>query len=892
MPEQNPATLNTADPVLLLDAAHPTQYPLIGQKAAMLNHLARAGFPVPAGLCITTESFNAAIAPFRQQIQRLCANVDLRDPTVAHNVAQAIDSLLSEIQFPATLRAAVADKLPVISNGEPWIVRSSATHEDLAGVSFAGQYQTLIAVQEAQALEDAILTCWRSYFSSNALAARARYVQQNLERLPADDGAMAVLIQPLLNAECAGVCFTVDPVRLRAELLLVTVAWGLGEGVVAGVAPVDTLRLRRIDAGIEESLIADKHTAIRPDPAGGTQAFPVPEAERRIPCLPEPWRHRLVHLSLAVEQMLGQPQDIEWAIAGQRLWLLQSRPITTLPASIKDATRFPIDWANEAERTRGWWLDRHTSRPSAVMLPAELEFVQINSLGGQAAVAFSGSPKTRWRKTVNGRVYMAVADSPVDPGDRRVRRAAWQDLCNRLHQQGLTMWDHWGPEVIQATNRLGSFDAKAADGNQLAEFLEDTLTAAQRHWMIHTMMPRGGPFEQLLQTYRQISGKAPQLAEEEILLLLSGAETVQTRLIDALYQLAALAQQNPLIQAVLEQKTADRLVCLRAIVGAEQFLTHVEQVLSIYGGRVVDGNGGDAMPVEVGLPWREAPEHLLAMVARYLPLVHKEPNAFPFATPSTARAAARRALQHKVETICAAADPVQAEKFRQHLALAQRSAAFLDEHNHYIDQLSGGQYHQALIDAGRWLTQRGDLPHPYHVFWLHPPEIISALRAPEPQDVAHILAERKQQFEQWQQMLTPAYIGIPDPQLPPRSTTSATLADSEVNRQPALPNTLFGQVASPGKRAGRARIIDESTLLPDLAAGDVLIAVNANPLWTPLFPLFAAIVLDGGSAGDHSAITAREFGVPAVFATGSATTRIPANAWVTVDGESGRVVWA
>lgn len=875
--------------IVLLGTEQQPDRSQIGQKAAVLHQLSAAGFPVPPGLCLTTAAFRQALAPWAEQIRTLCGRADLRDATVAQQVAQQLSTLLDQLVLPPALLAELGRSLPALGNG-PLAVRSSATLEDQPNASFAGQYQTVLGLQGVSAVAAAILTCWRSYFTLNALVAQAGYAEQGNMPLAAENAGMAVLIQPLLNAECAGVCFTVDPVQQRAEWLLVTTAWGLGAGVVAGTAPVDTLRVRRFDLSLVENNIADKHSAVRPAPAGGVHLVPVPGEQRRRACLPASWLQRVGQLGLAVEQHLGAPQDIEWAIADQQLWLLQSRPITTLPADVRRATHFPITWANETERQRIWWLVQQNQRPSATLLPAEIEFMKVNTLGGQAAVVIGGSAKTRWRKYVNGRVYMAVADSPVSPAEQRIRSAARQDLLDRLQQQGQTLWDYAGPEVIRATERLDAFDGNQADGPALADHLEDTLAASQRHWLVHTLQPRHSPFAEFLATYGQITGKSPEAAEEDLFFWLQGAETVQTRLIERLYDLAVLAAANPALVAWLQEPAPDRYARRLTVAGAENFWQQFAHLLTLYGGRIglfragLDGQSD----VEIPLPWREAPEFLLDMITRYLPVAQGNGAA----APRAAREEAEQRFQARVDALCAAApDPALAAEFRRRLVYARHNAAFLDDHNHYIDQLSEGQYAQALVYAGRWLAGRGDLPHPYIIFWLHPPEIVAALRATTRQEFGPLWRERQQQFSEWCNLPAPAYIGLPDPHLPPRPALSVSAQVEVEAPSPTLPNLLMGQAASMGQGAGRARIIPALTTLSAIAPGEVLVAAAADPLWMAIFPTLAGIVLDGGGPGDHAAITAREFGIPAVFGTAQATRHIPPNAWVTVDGTTGRVTW-
>ena len=222
---------------------------------------------------------------------------------------------------------------------------------------------------------------------------------------------MAVLVQPMLDAECAGVCFTVDPVRQQPDMLMVVSGWGLGAGVVSGSVPTDTVRIRRENLKIEEQIIANKHSALR-SVASGVARVDVPENLRGIACLPEAWLERIGQYGLAIEQMCGVPQDIEWAVADGHLWILQSRPITALPAAVRDAVRFPIQWEDNEESQRFWWLDPGwveslSGGYAGPGLPAEISFILTNTRGGQDAEYFAGLNDTRYRKSVNGRIYVS-----------------------------------------------------------------------------------------------------------------------------------------------------------------------------------------------------------------------------------------------------------------------------------------------------------------------------------------------------------------------------------------------------------------------------------------------------------------------------------------------------
>jgi rifampicin phosphotransferase len=808
----------------------------VGRKAASLSHLIEAGFPVPLSVCVTTEALNAALSD----------GTDLRLP----------DGLLD----------ALIQALPV---GVPLAVRSSATMEDLPETSMAGRFATCLNVSGPVALEQAILECWQSYLSIPDAK---------------EDGGMAVLIQPLLDSECAGVCFTAEPVQLRPDLLLVISAWGLGTGVVDGSIPTDIARLRRTDLGVENFSVADKHTAIRSFPGkGGVTPVPVPGELRQVPCLPESWLQRVGQFGLTIEQVLGAPQDVEWAVAGGLLWILQSRPITALPEEIRQTTGFPLSWANETEPRHFWWLVPSTDHPGAVLYPAEIDFIRTSYQGGQDAVYFGGSSDTRWIKFANGRQYMTRAKSGLAPGKMRVNTAARQDLLERMARENTTAWDFWGPEIELATARLAAFDASEAESPALANHLENVLATSIRHWMVQTLTPRPSRSAALLEVYKQLTGMRSEEAEKDIPILLAGTETIQTRLVEALFDLTCLA---------LEDLETARSIVFRQIGGLQAkpdikaFARGFDHLVSIYGDRLCY-RAVPGYPVDLPFTWRESPEHMWGMIETYLPLARQGAQA----DPRKAREASQRAMAERLEKLCAASDPDLVERFHLTLAYARRNAAFLDEHNHYIDQLSGGQYVQALFYAGRWLARHGKLEHELDVFWLYSEEIIAGLNETIV-NLDDIITRRRMEFAAWQVFITPACLGLPDPKLGDRPEQPPQAPAGEAFSAEGWLNVLHGEPASRGRAVGRARIVADSTAMPEITPGDVLVAAYVWTPWTPILPILAGVVLDFGSPGDHPAITAREFGIPVVCSTLYATRRIPEGVVVTIDADAGLVTWS
>ena len=827
---------------------------------------------MPAGFCLTTAAFDLAVAPLRARIDRLLARHNLAEPAGSAAAAAALHGPLSGLVLPPAVAAALAPALAEVT--APWAVRSSATGEDRAGAGYAGHYATVLGVRGDDEIEAAILACWRSFFSAQALAARAAHGV-------ADGGeGMALLIQPLLAAECAGVAFSLDPVAQTAEATVVNAVWGLGGGVAEGSVPADTYRIRWRDGSLKvrERRLVPQPTRLAPGEQGPPVLTPTGAGRVQMAVLPDTWAVRVAELALTVAAARGRPQEIEWAVAADRLWLLQSRPLGGLPPDLASPPPFPVTWETEEEGRSLWRLANLTGRESGLLRPLEHDYVAWRTFSAWEAGRWAGRAQIRQARVFNGYTYMGKVASDLPPPDRVARRAATEQLVARLHGEGRTLWDHWGPEVIDTAERMMAVDLETEDGEELARHLETILGGYRFNWTMHPLVWEGSGGS-LAEAYAAVSGEdgkeaAPLLAE-----LVQGEETALTRLLDALYALARTAHQTPAVAALVRQADNRALARLGTMPAAEPFRQQLDDFLAVYGNRCGYGFGSETM---FQVPtWHEQPELVLRLLAPYL-----DPDVEPPATARARRHAEREAL---VEEICAAADDPQAVvDFRRELAYARRQAIRLEEHNHYIDQLTEGQMRRALRVAGRRLAARGVIAEADDVYWLRFREIRDALRGEPPPNPARLLRRRRAEYGTRQALRPPLLLGVPDTRLPERPPPEA---EAWERSDEALPGLVRGQAASAGRHTGRARLVPEGTLVPDLAPGAVLVARNAGPLWTPLFPALGALVLDEGNLGQHAAATAREYGIPAVIRTVDGTERIPDGTRVTVDGAAGTVTW-
>jgi pyruvate,water dikinase len=406
--------------------------------------------------------------------------------------------------------------------------------------------------------------------------------------------------------------------------------------------------------------------------------------------------------------------------------------------------------------------------------------------------------------------------------------------------------------------------------------------------MLHTMGP-GRPIRdaELLEAYARVVRRQPEELASEIPFLLSGIETIQTRLIESLYDLACLAQEFPVEAKAI---AINRSTLPSTQPNRNAFATAFERVIVEYGDRLCYQKIPE-YPVEIPLPWREAREQVWEMIHAYLPLARQGGKSL-----REIREATKTALDQRIETLCASAleagtDPSLVEDFRSKLSYARRNAFSLDEHNHYIDQLSEGQFVQALLHAGRWLSTRGILPDPLSVFWLHTDEVVAALRGSS-DGLEEILSMRQAEFTEWQALYAPACLGLPFPELPGRPVNPERAMEPSLNSVNLPANALTGEPASRGHATGKARLMDGDHIPADICPGDILVGPFASPVVIALLPAVAGVILDYGGPGDHFAITAREFGIPAVCGTIHATRLISEGDQVIVDADSGFVTWA
>lgn len=299
-----------------------------GGKGASLSKMHQAQLPVPNGFVISAPFFKEYLAKtgLIDKIIAMIEAINYDDFSEIENVSAEIRKMIVDEPFPEAIVEDIAFHYINLEEGSPAVaVRSSGTAEDLDDASFAGQQETYLYVVGLDDVIEKIKECWASLYNGRAIFYRCE------KGFSEKEVSIAVVIQKMVNSEKAGVMFSVNPISKDPNMCLVEAAWGLGEGVVSGIVTPDNYVIDKSNDIEAETYISEKETMVVRDPSmrgSVEQDVPADLKEARVLSVEE--IEELSKMSKHIEKFFGKPQDIEWAIEKNTLYLLQSRPITTL----------------------------------------------------------------------------------------------------------------------------------------------------------------------------------------------------------------------------------------------------------------------------------------------------------------------------------------------------------------------------------------------------------------------------------------------------------------------------------------------------------------------------------------------------------------------------------
>jgi pyruvate,water dikinase len=302
--------------------------PTAGGKGANLGELLSAGLPVPGGFVVTAQAFLAALdeAHVRDALAEQSGSVQTEDPAALSAATDAMRAVVRGVPVPEVLREQVLTAYHELGDRVPVAIRSSATAEDAIGTSFAGMNESYTNVVGDDAVLARIVDCWASLYGARVSSYRA-------SQAVTEEPAIAVIVQRMVDADRSGVMFTVDPASGDPERIVIEAAFGLGEVVVGGQVEPDTYVVDKTGPRLVSARIGHKPFKVVRGLDGGDQRITVGLEEAGARVLTDAQVLELAQVGLRIAEHYGSDQDIEWALKGDELFVVQSRPVTTFVAS-------------------------------------------------------------------------------------------------------------------------------------------------------------------------------------------------------------------------------------------------------------------------------------------------------------------------------------------------------------------------------------------------------------------------------------------------------------------------------------------------------------------------------------------------------------------------------
>ncbi|HET6661329.1 MAG TPA: PEP/pyruvate-binding domain-containing protein [Rubrobacter sp.] len=844
-----------------------------GGKGANLGELISVGLPVPPGFCVTTAAYRRAVAEtdLAEAIDEALRDVRDEDLASAEAASAGIGTLFEDLQLPDDLAEAVLAAYRSLG-APPVAVRSSATTEDLPGASFAGQQATSLNVHGGDELLGAVRRCWASLWSARAIAYRKR------QGFHHERAAVAVVVQRLVPAEVSGVLFTANPVTGARHELIINAALGLGEAVVGGLTTPDsfildhaTLTVRDRQTGRQdvETILTERGTTERPlDPV---------QAAR--PTLNDAQLARLGEVGLAIERHFGDPQDIEWAYADGRLWVLQARPITNLPPPPLEDVRWEPPFPNSA-----WWRRQVVENLPEPLSPLfdelyvgeglELSIDALMGLFRLTSFRLEDITDRPFFATVNGYAYSRANYKLSWRTAPALLRVTLEEF-RILFREAPAYWREQAlPAYLDMIERWKARDlANTPDERLLAGVRELALEDA-RYWFACALVIGDAKItDALLGRFLTVAAPGRGLTSGMFL------RGFPSPTVDAEAELEGLAERirgsDELRALVAATPAAGLLESLRSKAIGQTWLAAFAQYLDRYGHQiynldfVVPTQADDPLPV------------LLSLKAMLQQAGH-DPRA-----RQRAIVAERDTL---VEETMRSLDPLRRKLFRILLGWAQRFGPYREQALFYMGA-GWPTLRRLALELGRRLVERGSLLAAEDVSFLETSELTEATTARVADQArpkfAHLARERRELREARKRL-------HPPPVVPPGhklrfGPIDMSAWETQRHNEPTGA-ILSGFAVSPGRVSAPASVIHSPSDFSRMEPGTILVCPTTTPAWTPLFSQASGLVTDVGGVLAHGSIVAREYGIPAVLGTGQASQRIRHGQSVTVDGDRGEVL--
>lgn len=873
---------------------------LVGGKGANLVRLVQGNFPVPAGFLIPTTAYLDFVSKndLQAMIEAALEGINPAVPEDLEKAAALIRGEFAQGKMPVQLREAISAGWQSLGGGAV-AVRSSATAEDLPEMSFAGQQDTFLNVRGTQSLLEAVVQCWSSLWTARAIGYRTR------NQIPHTEVSLSVIVQQMVNSQASGVLFTANPLTgLRSEVVI-DATLGLGEALVSGQVEPDHYVVNPQEGARVEKFIGSKLVSIHGLPEGGVQTTSSQAATSQA--IPDQVILQLAAIGKKIEREYQFPQDIEWAWAEDKIYILQSRPITSL---------YPLPPQKNSGFLRVYFSFGAVQGLLDPMTPLGQDSIRLIFSGAASLFGVHGqnqhtqpvlqiAGERLWgdmsgvvRHPIGSKIILKIFPG-IEPGSLN---ALHEILADPKIAAGS------GTIKLQTIGRLAKFAAR-----MLKRMIRVSLKPEEKALLIQQAYQED--IEQLRRRYedpetsglsletnialiREIRNAFVYAIPEILPGILPGLlplfllskyanqwhgsndlameitrglpHNVTTEMDLVLWETAkAIKADEPAYEAVKNSSAENLAMLYLNNKLPPEAQKAIAAFLNKYGMR---GLG----EIDIGRPrWRENPTQILKTIQSYLQI--EDENNAPDAVFKRGEIQAQKAL----ETLQASALKTLGGKFKAKLiheaARRVRALGGLRESpKFYIIQLMG-VIRKSLLTLGQELVLQGKLEQADDLFYLYLDDL-EAFSRQETRDWPGLIRQRRENYQREMLRKQIPRLMVSDGRTYYEGMTASDLGDGNYKGSPVSPGIVEGVVKV-------IRDPHQAHLLP----GEILVCPGTDPAWTPLFLAASGLVMEVGGLMTHGAIVAREYGIPAVVGVNHATQILQTGDRIRINGSTGLI---
>lgn len=852
-----------------------TQLFLVGGKGLNLGELSNIqGIQVPEGFCVTTVGYEQVIGKngaFQTLLNQL-AMLKIEERDRIGEISKQIREVIMAVEIPVDVVESVAHYLSHFGDEHAYAVRSSATAEDLPYASFAGQQDTYLNVIGKENILQHIKKCWASLFTDRAVIYR---MQNGFDH---NQVSICVVIQKMVFPEASGILFTVDPITSNRKVLSIDASFGLGEALVSGLVSADNYKVKEDE--IVEKVIATKKLAIYGRKEGGTERKKIAPNQQKFQTLTEQQILQLARIGRQIEAYFGCPQDIEWCLVDDTIYIVQSRPITTL---------YPIPEVNDGEN-HVYISVGHQQMMTDAMKPLGLSFFLLTTsapmckAGGRLFV-----DATQRLASPASRDYLINTLGKSDP----LIRDALTTVIERENFIKLLSDDEKEKDLSKNVPPASSQQQPENDPEIVTNLIKNSELSIEE--LKRNMQTKSGVdiLDFILEDIQQL--KKVLFNSQSIAIIMAGMNA-SSWINEKMEQwLGEKNAADVLSQSVQHNITSEMGLALldvadviRPYLEVIAYLQHVEddsfldELIQFKGGEKVR-DAIDAFLNKYGMRcsgeiditktrWSEQPATIIPMILNHIRDFEYGASKRKFEEGLQEALKKEKELLERLQHL---PDGEQKVEETKRMICNLRNFIGYREYPKYGMIHRYFIYKQALLKEAEKLVQNNVLDEIEDIYYLTFEELHEVVRTNKLD--YKIIHKQKNAYKLYEKLTPPRVI-----------TSDGEIITGKYKRENLPAEAIVGLPVSSGVVEGRARVIlnMEDANLED---GDILVTAFTDPGWTPLFVSIKGLVTEVGGLMTHGAVIAREYGLPAVVGVENATKLIKDGQRIRVHGTEGYI---